>query len=63
MFQGRQFGKSSEKSPDQAELFDEADESSDEEVLSVHGTEVSAEDEETVSTQPNKKSGRKALPK
>ncbi len=64
LFQGRVFGKSSEKSPDQAELFDEAEA----ELVNADDLTVCAVEEmEPAQTQPAikapVKSGRKPLPK
>lgn len=64
LFQGRVFGKSSEKSPDQAELFDEAEvESVNADDLTVYVAEEIESDpiEPTVKSQV--KAGRKPLPK
>lgn len=64
LFQGSRFGKSSEKSPDQAELFDEADvESTDQGDLNSFGTEDIKAEQASPAKNPNKKSGRKPLPK
>jgi transposase len=60
----RLFGKSSEKSPDQAELFDEVEvESDDEDNVSVCGTQEPVSEENTSPTKPKKTPGRKPLPK
>ncbi len=66
LFQRRVFGKSSEKSPDQAELFDEAEiESTDEEALIASGADDESGDnqQENATTTSKAKSGRKPLPK
>ncbi len=57
----RLFGKSSEKSPDQAELFDEAEVEFSDEILTAQSTES---EEGKEATEPKKeKPGRKPLPK
>jgi transposase len=64
LFQGNRFGKSSEKSPDQAELFDEAEvESTDEADLNAFGAADIEIEQATSKEKPKKKSGRKPLPK
>jgi transposase len=64
LFQGKIFGKSSEKSPDQAELFDEAEvESLSPDDLTAYATEEVEADPIEAPTKPKEKSGRKPLPK
>lgn len=64
LFQGRIFGKSSEKSPDQAELFDEAEvESLSPDDLTAHAVEEIKSDTIEPAIKPHVKPGRKPLPK
>jgi transposase len=64
LFQGKIFGKSSEKSPDQAELFDEAEvESLSPDDLTAYAAEEIKGDSIEVPIKPKEKSGRKPLPK
>jgi transposase len=65
LFQGKIFGKSSEKSPDQAELFDEVEvESLSPEDLMAYSAAEDVESEQIEPTIKSKvKSGRKPLPK
>jgi transposase len=64
LFQGKIFGKSSEKSPDQAELFDEAEvESLSPDDLTAYATEEVEVDPIEAPIKPKEKSGRKPLPK
>ena len=64
LFQRKTFGASSEKSPDQAELFDEPEsESTDEGLLVALGIKDTESNQEHSETNPKKKSGRKPLPK
>lgn len=65
LFQGKVFGKSSEKSPDQAELFDEAEvESCPSEELGVYGSEENepVSDQTQKASEAKNKPGRKPLP-
>jgi transposase len=66
LFQGRVFGKSSEKSPDQTELFDEAETESSDDTLFAIGIDQDVEAEiaqEQLIEKPKAKAGRKPLPK
>ncbi len=62
LFQGKVFGKSSEKLPDQAELFDEAESLSPDDLTAYAAEEVEADPIE-LPIKPKVKSGRKPLPK
>ncbi|GAA3926674.1 hypothetical protein GCM10022277_23470 [Litoribacillus peritrichatus] len=62
LFKSKQFGKSSEKSPNQAELFDEAEVEANDQAP-VAAESVSAEEGHNEPSNAKAKSGRKPLPK